>query len=181
LTSRKAEKDERIAELETRIKSMEGEIADLQRNVNEEREKAEKNMGSWQRAEADFSNYRRRAEQEKTDIGRNTTCAVIYNVLPVIDDFDRALEAIPEESQNLPWVEGVQLIYKKLRSMLESLGVEEICAVGQPFDPSLHEAVAHLEGEEGTVINETQKGYRLKDKLIRPARVVVGKGNGEKA
>ena len=79
----------------------------------------------------------------------------------------------------LPWVDGVKLIYKKFHSILESMGVEEVCALGEPFDPALHEAVAHMQGEEGKVINEVQKGYRLKDKLVRPSQVVVGKGNDE--
>jgi molecular chaperone GrpE len=178
VTGKKAEKDELIVELENKIKSLQEEIQKLQQKLDEEKDNAEKSMDGWRRAEADYSNYRKRTDQEKGEIGRNTTCAVVYDILPVMDDMDRALGAIPPESQGLPWVEGVQLINKKLRSVLESMGVEEICAVGQTFDPNLHEAVAHLEGEEGAVIDEMQKGYKLRDKLIRPSRVVVGKGTG---
>lgn len=158
--------------------SVEAEIARLEQSLAEERAIAEKNLEGWRRAEADFSNYRRRSDLEKNEMNHNTTCSVVYNILPVMDDLDRALASIPAEYADLPWVEGVQLIYKKLRSILESMGLEEVCAVGKAFDPNLHEAVAHMEGEEGAVIEELQKGYKIKDKLIRPSRVVVGKGLG---
>ena len=152
------------------------EIEQLKKELEEEKEKAEKYLDQWQRTQADFDNYRKRTEQEKGDVSQNTTCSVLAGILPVMDDLDRALAAVPEDSSKLPWVDGIKLIYKKFHSILESMGVEEVCALGQPFDPALHEAVAHLEGDEGKVINEIQKGYRLKDKLVRPSKVVVGKG-----
>jgi molecular chaperone GrpE len=148
----------------------------LKKNLAEEKEKAEKYLDNWRRAEADFSNYRKRTDQEKTDIAHNTTCSVILAMLPAVDDFERALASIPAESQKLPWVEGMTLIYKKMHSALEALGVEEVCALGQQFEPSLHEAMAHVEGKEGEVMAEIEKGYRVKGKLIRPSRVLVGKG-----
>lgn len=152
------------------------ELEQLKKSLQEETEKAEKYLDQWQRTQADFDNYRRRTEQEKSELSQNTTCMVLANVLPVMDDLDRALGSIPESSANLPWIDGVKLIYKKFHAILESMGLEELCALGQPFDPALHEAVAHMEGDEGKVINEVQKGYKLRNKLVRPSKVVVGKG-----
>jgi molecular chaperone GrpE len=154
----------------------ESEIEQMKSELEEEKEKAEKYLDQWKRTQADFDNYRKRTEQEKGDISQNTTCSVLANILPVMDDLDRALSAVPEESTDLPWVDGVRLIYKKFHAILESMGLEELCAAGQPFDPALHEAVAHMEGDEGKVLNEVQKGYKLRDKLVRPSKVVVGKG-----
>jgi molecular chaperone GrpE len=152
------------------------EIEQLKNDLEAERGKAENYLDQWKRTQADFDNYRRRTEQEKGDLSQNTTCFVLANILPVMDDLDRALAAVPEESAGLPWIDGIRLIYKKFHSILESMGVEEVCALGEPFDPALHEAVAHMEGDEGKVINEVQKGYKLRDKLVRPSQVVVGKG-----
>jgi molecular chaperone GrpE len=152
------------------------QIEELTKSIEEEKEKAEKYMDNWRRTEADFLNYKKRTEQEKNDIEQDTTCSVVGSILPVLDDFERALESIPEDAEELPWVEGINLIYKKLKGSLESLGLEEVCAMGQTFEPSLHEAMANAEGKEGEVVSEVQKGYKLKGKLLRPARVIVGNG-----
>jgi molecular chaperone GrpE len=154
----------------------EAALEQLKNELQAEKEKAENYLNQWKRTQADFDNYRRRTDQEKAEISQNTTCLVLGNILPVMDDLDRALTSIPEEGADLPWVDGIRLIYKKFHSILQSMGVEELCALGQPFDPALHEALAHMEGDEGKVINEVQKGYKLRDKLVRPAQVVVGKG-----
>lgn len=170
------DKDMIVKELESKIGMLEKEIEVLNKQLQEERDKSDKYLAGWKRAEADFNNYKKRSEQEKSEIGHSTTCNVLCNILPVLDDFERALAVLPPDSSETNWAEGVKLIYKKLRSILESMGVEEVCAMGQPFDPSLHEAVAHMDGEEGAVINEVQKGYKIKDRLLRPAKVVVGRG-----
>lgn len=169
-----------VKELESKISELEKEIDVLSKQLQEEKDRSEKYLAGWKRAEADFNNYKKRSEQEKSEIGHSTTCNVLCNILPVLDDFERALTSLPSNSAETNWAEGVKLIYKKLRSILESMGVEEVCAAGQPFDPSLHEAVAHMEGEEGAVINEVQKGYKIKDRLLRPAKVVVGRGTENK-
>jgi molecular chaperone GrpE len=178
------EEDEDAAEDRTKkakhhrssAQSEEKELEQLKNELQAEKEKAENYLNQWKRTQADFDNYRRRTDQEKAEISQNTTCLVLGNILPVMDDLDRALASIPEESADLPWVDGIKLIYKKFQSIIQSMGVEELCALGQPFDPALHEAVAHMEGDEGKVINEIQKGYKLRDKLVRPSQVVVGKG-----
>lgn len=157
-------------------RTSEAELAELKKGFTAEQEKAEKYLDQWKRTQADFDNYRKRTEQEKNDMVQNTTCYVIGNILPVMDDLERALASMPAEYEKVPWMEGVQLIYKKMHAIMQSMGLEEVCATGKPFDPALHEAIAHMEGEEGTVIEEVQKGYKLRDKLIRPSQVVVGKG-----
>jgi len=157
------------------------DIEALNRMVEEEKEKASNYLANWQRAEADFSNYKKRLEQEKNETTSYANWALILNLLPVLDDLDRAIDAAPSEITDNAWFEGIKLIQKKLWTVLKSNGISEIEALGKPFDPNVHEAVAHLEGEEGIVVNEIQKGYKLKDRLLRPSLVGVGKGNNGQA
>ena len=176
-----AEEEKITPEDEVPKVSEEESIDTLKSNLVEEKEKSNKYLANWQRAEADFSNYKKRAEQEKNDTTTFANWALILNLLPVLDDLERAVSSLPQELVNLTWVDGILLIHRKLRAVLESQGLTEIEAIEKTFDPSLHEAVAHMEGKEGMVINEVQKGYKLKNKLLRPALVVVGKGKIEKA
>jgi molecular chaperone GrpE len=176
-----AEEEKITPEDEVPKVSEEEGIDTLKSNLAEEKEKSNKYLANWQRAEADFSNYKKRAEQEKNDTTTFANWALIFNLLPVLDDLERAVSSLPQKLANLTWVDGILLIHRKLRAVLESRGLTEIEAMGKTFDPSLHEAVAHMEGKEGMVINEVQKGYKLKNKLLRPALVVVGKSKAEKA
>ena len=155
-------------------------IETLQRNLAEEKEKSDKYLANWQRAEADFSNYKKRIEQEKNETTSYANWALIFNLLPVLDDMERAIASLPPKLAKLTWVDGILLIHRKLKGFLESQGLTEIEAIGKPFDPSIHEAVAQTDGKEGMVINEIQKGYKLKGKLLRPALVVVGKDEEHK-
>jgi molecular chaperone GrpE len=142
------------------------------------RQQAQDYLAMAQRAQADFQNFRRRAEQERTEAFDRGRGEVVNAILPVLDDFERALAALPAERQNEDWLEGVRLIERKLRSTLESLGVERIEAEGQPFDPWQHEAVLHEERGDvapGTVAAVARHGYRLGGKVLRPAQVVVAK------
>ena len=176
-----AEEEKITPEAEVPKVSEEEGIDTLKSNLAEEKEKSNKYLANWQRAEADFSNYKKRAEQEKNDTTTFANWALILDLLPVLDDLERAVSSLPQKLANLTWVDGILLIHRKLRAVLESQGLTEIEAMGKTFDPSLHEAVAHMEGKEGMVINEVQKGYKLKNKLLRPALVVVGKSKAEKA
>lgn len=151
-------------------------IESLKRNLEEERERANKYLGNWQRSEADFSNYKKRAEQEKNEFTAFANSSLILNLLPVLDDLERALASLPPKLADLTWVEGIKLIHRKLKAVLESHGLTEVEAIGKPFDPNFHEAVAHVEGDDGMVVNEIQKGYKLKNKLLRPTLVTVGNG-----
>ena len=131
-----------------------------------------------QRLAADFSNYRKRNEAERVEFVKYAKADLIRKLLDVLDGYDRALETTPGDAEGQPWLEGLRLVERKLRQLLESEGLQPLEAIGQPFDPYLHEAVAHVpSGEpEGTIVNEYQKGYRLHDRLIRPALVTVSRG-----
>lgn len=147
---------------------------DLEKALAEEREKAEQLMDSLKRTQADFINYRRRSQLEIGNKVRATRCDVILELLPVLDDLERALAAVPERLKKQPWVEGVSMVERKFKAILESQGICAIEALGQPFDPNYHEAMRRDKGEEGVILEEYRKGYKIQDKLLRPAQVVVG-------
>ena len=130
-----------------------------------------------QRMAADFANYRKRNEAERLEFAKYAKADVITKLLDVLDGYDRALASMPEDVKRQPWVEGMWLVERKLRSILESEGLEPIDSLGKPFDPYVHEAIAHVESDqpEGTIIEEHQKAYRLNDRVIRPALVSVAK------
>ena len=155
----------------------EGEdLESVKKALAEEKEKAEKYLANWQRAQADFVNYKRRTEQERAEVTNLANSALVLSLLPVLDDMERALGSIPEELANSTWVEGMTHIYRKLKSTLEAQGLSLIEAEGKEFDPHIHEAVMTVEGEEGKVVEEIQKGYKFRDRLLRPTMVKVGKG-----
>jgi len=155
------------------------DVEALKQALAEEREKAETNLAGWQRAQADFINYKRRAEQEKEEISKFANSVLMLNLLPILDDLERAFTAIPPRSAKASWVEGMRLIERKLRTTLEAQGLSQIKALGEPFDPNFHEAMMQGKGKEGIVVEEVQKGYKLHDRVIRPAKVVVGNGEEE--
>ena len=153
------------------------EIESLKKALADEKEKSEKYLANWQRAQADFVNFKRRNEQERAEVVNYANSTLISNVLPVLDDLERALASVPEEFAESPWVGGIRHIYRKLLSVLEAHGVSAIEAEGKDFDPNFHEAVMSVEGDEGKVVEETQKGYKLRNRVIRPTKVKVGKGS----
>ena len=155
------------------------DIESLRQALGEEKEKAEGYLANWQRAQADFINYKRRSEQEKEEVSKFANAAFMLSLLPVLDDLDRAFTSIPPHLAELTWVDGIRLIERKLQASLEAQGLTPIKALGEPFDPNLHEAVMHGKGKDGIVVEELQKGYKLYDRVIRPTMVVVG--NGEEA
>jgi molecular chaperone GrpE len=150
-------------------------IEQLERELAEAKARSEEHLYNWQRSAADFSNYKRRTDDERSQLSRFSTAILIGKLLTVLDDFDRALESVPAEAHDA-WIEGVKLTERKLRNVLESEGVTPIEAIGLAFDPNLHEAVAHEETTEhadNEVIGEVQRGYRLHDRVIRPSLVRV--------
>lgn len=154
--------------------------ATLEQALAEEKAKAERYLANWQRAEADFANYKRRAEQEKNELATSAISSLILNLLPILDDLERAFTSLPPNIAKFTWVEGISLIQRKLEAILEAHGLAEIQTVGQPFDPALHEAVTYEEGgEEGIVKGEFQKGYKFRGRVIRPSLVVVGRDKEE--
>jgi len=138
--------------------------------------KAAEYLDGWQRARAEFANARKRLERERGEARRNATIDLAERLLPILDDFERALEAVPANIADDNWFEGVALVYRKLRAILENVNIARIEALGQPFDPNVHEAVLEEESDEyesGIVVKELQTGYRLDDRVIRPALVIV--------
>ncbi len=125
---------------------------------------------------AEFENYRKRTEKEKAAMFEMGAKSVIEKILPVADNFERGLAAIPEEDQNSPFAEGLNKIYKQLMTELENLGVKPIEAVGQEFDPNFHNAVMQVESdeyEEGVIAQELLKGYTYRDTVVRYSMVAV--------
>lgn len=137
---------------------------------------AQRYLDNWRRAEADFENYKKRVDQERAESAKFAGMSLILNMLPVLDDLDRAFKSIPDKLAHLTWTEGLRLIHRKLQATLEAQGISEIKALGENFDPSIHEAVGQTAGEEGKVVEEAQKGYRLNGRVIRPTFVIIGNG-----
>ena len=142
-----------------------------------EKESAE-HRDNWLRATADYKNFKRRADQERSELIRSASAGVVLKLLPVVDDMERAISSVPPEVTATPWYEGIKLIAQKLQTVLESEGVTPIEALGKDFDPNMHEAIIYEaagSGQEGKVVAELQKGYKLRDKVLRPTMVKVGK------
>jgi molecular chaperone GrpE len=144
------------------------------------REEIERYRERWMRERADLENVKKRAERERTDAARYGTERLVGDLLSVLDDLERALHAADEGAGGAALLSGVQLAAKSFLDTLERHGVTRVGAHGQPFDPSHHEAVAHVASEThepGMVIEEHRGGFRLKDRLLRPALVSVSKGS----
>jgi molecular chaperone GrpE len=140
---------------------------------------AEQLTNDLKRMAADFANYRKRNDAERTEFAKFAKADLIAKLLDVLDGYDRALATIPEELKGTAWVEGMWLLERKLRGILDAEGLKPVDSLGLPFDPYQHEAVAHVPSDkpEGTIIEEHQKAYRLHDKVIRPALVTVSSGS----
>ena len=156
-------------------------LDELQAQLEQTQAQSDEHMRAWQRAAADYSNYKRRTDEERGSVAVFANALLIGKLLAVLDDFDRALDNVPPDTDD-SWVEGVRLVERKLRNVLESEGVTPIEAIGQPFDPNIHEAVVTEEDPSvpaHTVIAVLQKGYFLHDRLLRPALVKVAVGGPE--
>ncbi len=156
-----------------------GDVEGLRARLEEEKEKAGQHYASWQRSAADYANYKRRMDEERAEVGRLARAALVINLLPLMDDIERALRNVDVKLAGLTWIDGIWLIYRKFEAVLQNAGVTEIEADSQTFDPNVHESISEAEGEEGKVISVVQKGYKLGDRVIRPAMVIVGNGGGE--
>lgn len=152
----------------------EGEVP-LTAQLEQAELRAEEYLDSLKRERASFQNYRKRVEHERVEQQRMATGNVLMKLLPILDDFHRAMDAIPDEQRN-EWFEGVALIQRKLERFMQDEGVTEIDALGQVFDPNFHEAVG-VDGdagaESGTVTQVLQRGYKHGDRVLRPAMVRV--------
>ncbi len=127
-----------------------------------------------QQALADLQNYKKRTEEEKIKFVAFANAALISELLPVMDDLDRAISHLPEDPAGREWANGIAIIFKKLQDILTTQGLETIPTTGNPFDPALHEAMLMEEGPPDQVVREMDKGYRLAERVLRRAKVVVG-------
>lgn len=151
-------------------------LPSLEEQLEEARAEAAKNLDGWMRAQAEFANARKRFEKQRNEAYVNATADVVTRLLPVLDDFERALESVPADISSHSWFEGIQLVQRKLNGILEAFNVTPIEAVGQSFDPNLHEAFsqeASDEYESGVITRELQKGYCMGERVIRPSLVYV--------
>jgi molecular chaperone GrpE len=150
------------------------ELEALQQKLAEAESKSAEYLDGWQRAQAEFVNFRKRVERDNELVYASMKADVVKKYLPVLDDLERALQNRPSDSGS--WINGIELIHKKLLAILESEGVKRIEAEGQVFDPAFHEAISHEPSEtveSGCVIAVAQNGYMLGERVIRPALVRV--------
>ena len=140
---------------------------------------AAEHLATLQRTAADFANFKRRtAEDRERELGLASEL-LLRKLLAVADDFDRALDAMPADLKGVGWIEGIVLLDRKLRALLESEGVTPIESVGRAFDPREHEAIASVPATgrpDGEIVDEIQRGYRVRDRVLRPALVAVAGG-----
>jgi len=152
------------------------EAGGLRAEVNKYKSQVEEYLQIAQRVQADFDNYRRRTHQEREELLKYSSARLATNLLPILDNFERAISSSGNDAGKLK--EGIELIFRQLRDVLEKEGVKPMDAVGKEFDPNLHEAVMQEQSEEhadNVIIEELQKGYMLADRVIRPAMVKVAK------
>ncbi len=177
-TEEKSAEEEKAEAREEKKKSSDKKI--LGKRKDKALEKLEEKLAELEdkrvRQLAEFENFRKRSEKEKSQMFEIGAKSVVEKMLPVIDNFERGLQAVPEEEKETPFVQGVELVYKQLLTAFEELGVKPIEAVGKEFDPNLHNAVMMVDDEElesGTVAEEMQKGYLYRDSVVRHSMVKV--------
>ncbi len=152
------------------------EVDSLRQQLSEAQAQAQEYLDGWQRARADFANYKRRVERDRAQMQQDAVARVVVRYLPIVDDIERALQNRPAEGEGAAWAEGIELVYRKLLAALEADGVKPMEAEGQIFDPNLHEAVMQEESaehESGQIIEVLQKGYWIGERVLRPALVKV--------
>ena len=152
---------------------------DSQAQIEELKKQVEELKDKYLRLVAEFDNFKKRTLKEKVELLHTAAEDTMLALLPVLDDFDRAKKNAEDENSTEQFSEGVHLVYQKLYNALKQKGLEPMDSTGQPFDPELHEAVTEIpapsEELKGKVVDTIEKGYKLKDKIIRHAKVVVGK------
>lgn len=156
-----------------------GATAKLKKENEELQAKADELQDKYLRLFAEFDNYKKRTMKEKIDLMGTAARDTVTSLLPVLDDFDRAKINAESDDSAEPFSEGVSLVYQKLHGVLKQRGLEVMESTGEDFDPELHEAITEIpapsEDMKGKVVDTIEKGYKLKDKIIRHAKVVVGK------
>lgn len=169
------EAEEAVAE-EPETEKEKGSFFKKKEKKDKKDEKIEELTDRVRRQMAEFDNFRKRTEKEKTQMFETGAKSIVEKILSVVDNFERGLAAVTEEEKGTPFVEGMEKIYKQMMTVLEEAGVKPIEAVGQEFDPNLHNAVMHVEDEkfgENIIAEEFQKGYTYRDSVVRHSMVKV--------
>lgn len=175
-----AEQDKLKEEVVDKAPDPSEEIKGLSAQLDEARREKEEFLALAKRTQADFINYKHRVEEERRELEKYAKTNLLLKVLGIVDDFQRALGHLPQEDMPAQWLEGIQLIQRKLDLFLETEGISKIEAVGKEFNPLEHEALSFEKGQEiddGKVISVIREGYKLHNKVIRAAQVTVGKSN----
>jgi molecular chaperone GrpE len=179
MTPRRTRAQDRIEEPDVSGARLLAEIEELRASLEDARTRAEEHLALAQRAAADYANLKRRTEADREATLLVASEVLLGKVLALADDFDLAVDAMPGDLRDVPWTDGIVAIDRKLRALLESEGVSQIEALGRPFDPREHEAVVHLPGTgrpEGEIVVEIRRGYRIRDRVLRPSLVAVSDG-----
>lgn len=151
-------------------------VVQLETDLEATKTQAAEYYAHLQRLQADFDNYRKRTQKEKEDISKYAAERLVSAILPVLDNFERAIGSVQTSPDLAGYTQGVEMIFRQMHNVLVKEGLTVIEALGQPFDPNLHEAILSIESEEhpeNTVVEEVQKGYYLKDRVLRPSMVKV--------
>ena len=167
-----------VEEVPAEVPERQPELEAVREKLAQAEARAAEYLDGWQRAQAEFSNYRKRQEAERTQTTALANATLLRRLLPIVDDLTRALAILPASLSQMTWCEGVFLIKRKLDLVLESEGVKPIKTEGQMFDPFYHEAVMveEVSGyEEGQIVEEVQRGYMLGERVLRPALVRVAR------
>jgi molecular chaperone GrpE len=185
MTQHRTRAQERADDVDISPTKLLADIDGLRTELAAARAQADDYLAGLQRERAEFVNFRRRTTEERERELGLAGEGLIRKVLTIADDFDRAIENRPAELSGDSWAEGVAAIDRKLRTLLESEGVRPIeAAPGRQFDPREHEAIANVPGtgrRDGEIVEEIQRGYRLRDRVLRPSLVAVASGSGERA
>lgn len=171
---------ERIRDLDTSGAGSAARIEELEGQLAAALERAESAEAGWQRARADFANLKRRTEEERADLTNAAGDRLLLRVVELADDFDLAVEHVPDDVRETPWVEGIGAIDRKLRALLEAEGVRPMGAEGQPFDPHTQQAISYEDDPsvpDGTVTKVLQRGYTIRERVLRPALVAVARND----
>lgn len=174
---------ERIAGLDTSGLSSAAQadrIVELEAQLAAAVQRAAEAEAGWQRARADYANLKRRADEERSELAGMAADRLLGRVLELADDFDLAIEHVPDEARDSAWLEGISAIDRKLRALLEAEGVQPMGGEGEPFDPRTQQAISYEDSSDvadGTVLRVLQRGYTVRDRILRPALVAVARND----
>ncbi|MCJ7552029.1 MAG: nucleotide exchange factor GrpE [Anaerolineae bacterium] len=171
-----AEEESPAGDLEAQVKALKEKLAETEKTTAEY-------LDGWQRAQASFANFRKRTTAEQAQWRSAANAALLTRLLPVLDDFKRAFDAVPDTIKEDPWLSGIRFVERKIKTILETENVQQIDAEsGDTFDPNVHEAVLYQEVDgfnEGEIVAVVETGHMLADRVLRPSMVVVAKGTRE--